>query len=294
MVTNRPNDACILFAFVDNSNDVKYLKYWNSGRNHVLLNVGINSLPYYPNSVIVSASYGYREFKDNFDISLNVRVPDYNKNRWKQLSPLLPLTRKYLLSYVDAVPEEISSTMKDQLELLASSAESVGDRVFLDISCKENCASRNNIYSESMFALIFFQTGQSPTTLFHDQLLSALQYGAIPVITTLLPPLPFMEWLDWRRVVYTLPLQRLPELHFILRSFAPSDILEMRRQGRFLLENYLIDKKVVAETLIAALRFRIGVPGEQAAAVQGNPLFSNQQFTAPHLVLVKPLDEEYL
>ncbi|VDK82665.1 unnamed protein product [Onchocerca ochengi] len=294
MVTNRPNDACILLAFVDNSNDVEYLKYWNSGRNHVLLNVGISSLPYYPNSIIVSASYGYRQFKDGFDISLNVKVPDYNKDRWKQLSSLLPLTRKYLLSYIGAISEEISLTVKDQLELLASSAESVGDRVFLDISCKENCASRNSIYSESMFALILFQTGQSPTTLFHDQLLSALQYGAIPVITTLLPPLPFMEWLDWRRVVYTLPLQRLPELHFILRSFAPSDILEMRRQGRFLLENYLIDKKVIAETLIAALRFRIGVPGEQAVAVQGNPLFSNQQFTAPHLVLVKPLDEEYL
>ncbi|KAL4002697.1 Glycosyl transferase 64 domain family protein [Acanthocheilonema viteae] len=295
MLTNRPNDACILFAFVDNSNDVKHLKYWNNGRNHVLLNVGINSLSYYPNSVIVSALYDHRKFKDNFDISLNIRVPNYNKNRWKELSSLLPLARKYLLSCAGTtISEEISSDIKEQLELLASSAESVGDRVFLDTSCKENCTSRNNIYLESVFALILFQSGQSPTTVFHDQLLAALQYGAIPVITTLQPPLPFMDWLDWRRAVYTLPLQRLPELHFILRSFAPSDILEMRRQGRFLLENYLIDKKVVAETLISALRFRIGVPGEQAVAIQANPLFGNQQFTAPHLILVKPVDEEYL
>ncbi|CAG9537824.1 unnamed protein product [Cercopithifilaria johnstoni] len=294
IVTNRPNDACILFAFVDNTNDVKYLKYWNNGRNHVLLNVGINPLSYYPNSIIVSAPYDHRNFKDNFDISLNVRVPNYNKDRWKQLSSLLPLTRKYLLSCVGAVSEEISLAVKEQLELLATSAESVGDRVFLDTSCKQNCTSRNNIYIESMFSLILFQSGQSPTTAFHDQLLAALQYGAIPVITTLQPPLPFMEWLDWRLAVYTLPLQRLPELHFILRSFAPSDILEMRRQGRFLLENYLIDKKVVSETLIAALRFRIGVPGEQTVAIQANPLFGNQQFTAPHLILVKPVDEEYL
>ncbi|EFO21280.2 exostosin family protein [Loa loa] len=309
MVINRPNDACILLAFVDNTNDVKYLKYWNNGQNHVLLNVGINPLSYYPNSVIVSAVYDRKKFKDSFDISVNVRVPNYNKDHWKQLSSLLPLTRKYLLSCVGAI-SDVSSTVKEQLELLASSAESVGDQIFLDISCKENCTSRNNVYPESMFALILFQTGQSPTAIFHDQLLAALQYGAIPVITTLLPPLPFMDLLDWRRAVYTLPLQRLPELHFILRSFAPSDILEMRRQGRFLLENYLIDKKnsivskefsvyviffaVVAETLIAALRFRIGVPGEQTVAAQANPLFSNQQFTAPHLVLVKPVDEEYL
>lgn len=57
---------------------------------------------------------------------------------------------------------------------------------------------------------------------------------------------------------------------------------------------YKIIFSVVAETLIAALRFRIGVPGEQAVAVKANPLFGNQQFTAPHLVLVKPVDEEYL
>uniref|UniRef100_A0A0R3S276 Exostosin domain-containing protein n=1 Tax=Elaeophora elaphi TaxID=1147741 RepID=A0A0R3S276_9BILA len=294
MVTNRPNDACILFAFVDNTNDVKYLKYWNNGRNHILVNVGISSLSHYPNSVIVSAMYDYGKFKDNFDISLNVRVPNYNKDRWKQLSSLLPLTRKYLLSCVGAISEGVPSAVKEQLELLASSAESVGDRVFLDTNCEENCISGNNIYPESVFALILFQSGQNPTTAFHDQLLAAFQYGAIPVITTLQPPLPFMDWLDWRRAVYTLPLQRLPELHFILRSFAPADILEMRRQGRFLFENYLIDKKVVAETLIAALRFRIGVPGEQAVAVRANPLFDNQQFTAPHLILVKLVDEEYL
>lgn len=50
---------------------------------------------------------------------------------------------------------------------------------------------------------------------------------------------------------------------------------------------------VVAETLIAALRFRIGVPGEQTVAVQANPLFGHQ-FTAPHFILAKPVDEEYL
>lgn len=36
------------------------------------------------------------------------------------------------------------------------------------------------------------------------------------------------------------------------------------------------------------------MPGEQTVAVQANPLFGNQQFTAPHLILVKPVDEEYL
>lgn len=99
------------------------------------------------------------------------------------------------------------------------------------------------IYSETMFALIIFSAEQNFTDVFHDHLLTALQNGAIPVVTSLRPPLPFPDLIDWRRAVYTLPVQRLSELHFILRSFAPADILEMRRQGRFLLENYLVDKK---------------------------------------------------
>ncbi|VDN40412.1 unnamed protein product [Gongylonema pulchrum] len=141
-----------------------------------------------------------------------------------------------------------------------------------------------------MFALILFS---GSTVAFHDQLLTALQYGAIPVILSLRPALPFLGFIDWRRVVYRVPVQRLPELHFILRSFAPADILEMRRQGRFVLENYLIDKKAVVEALTAALRERIGVPGELTAAVKPNPLFGNQ-FTAPHLVPAKAPEEEYL
>ncbi|VDN05888.1 unnamed protein product [Thelazia callipaeda] len=291
---NDPNDACLFFAFVDDASNIESLEYWNNGQNHVLVNVGINPIGNYLNAVIVSSSYGYRLFKDNFDISLYVRVPDYNKNGWKQLSPLLPLARKYLLSCVGVLPKKFLSFAEEQLGLLASSAESVGDRVFLDFSCKKNCTLKSDIYHESMFSLLLFEAGQVSTNVFHEHLLSSLRFGAVPIITALQPPLPFMELFDWRRAVFVLPIQRLPELHFILRSFAPADVLEMRRQGRFLLENYLTDKKVIAETLIAALRHRIGVPGEQTVAVKGSPLFSNQKFSPPHVVAVKPPEEEYL
>ncbi|KAI6242168.1 Exostosin-like 3 [Aphelenchoides fujianensis] len=55
--------------------------------------------------------------------------------------------------------------------------------------------------------------------------------------------LPFDGLLDWRLAVVQLPLARLPEVHFIARSFSTADTLEMRRKGRFFLENYLINSK---------------------------------------------------
>lgn len=57
MATDRPGDACILMALVDTNDDVAHLKYWDSGRNHILLNTGREALAHYPNAVIVSASF---------------------------------------------------------------------------------------------------------------------------------------------------------------------------------------------------------------------------------------------
>lgn len=57
----------------------------------------------------------FRKFRDNFDISLNVRVPNYNKNRWKQLSSLLPLTRK-----VSLVTQFITSIILTYITMLCS------------------------------------------------------------------------------------------------------------------------------------------------------------------------------
>ncbi|VDN39330.1 unnamed protein product [Gongylonema pulchrum] len=57
ITTNRPDDACLLIASVESDDDVASLKYWNAGRNHVLLNIGKGSLANYPNAIVVSASF---------------------------------------------------------------------------------------------------------------------------------------------------------------------------------------------------------------------------------------------
>lgn len=91
-----------------------------------------------------------------------------------------------------------------------------------------------------MFVLIFEVPMLDCSKQFNLRLYEALNNGAVPVIMSLKAILPFHDAVDWRLAVLQLAPQRLPELHFILRSISPSDILEMRRQGRFLLENYFL------------------------------------------------------
>lgn len=83
----------------------------------------------------------------------------------------------------------------------------------------------------------------SNTYSFQQRFYEALLAGAIPVIVSLADPLPFDDLIDWRLASIRIAPARFPELHFILRSISIADLLEMRRKGRFFLENYLINTR---------------------------------------------------
>jgi hypothetical protein len=65
----------------------------------------------------------------------------------------------------------------------------------------------------------------------------------VPVICSLHAPLPFEDLVDWRLAVIRIPPSRFPELHFILRSISATDLIELKRKGRYFFENYLADIK---------------------------------------------------
>lgn len=94
-----------------------------------------------------------------------------------------------------------------------------------------------------MFVLLFTSQSSDSSWQFQLRLLEALMHGAVPIIVSLSAPLPLSGLVDWRLATYCIAPQRLPELYFVLRSFAPSDVLEMRRKGRFFLQNYLANTK---------------------------------------------------
>lgn len=119
------------------------------------------------------------------------------------------------------------------------------------------------------------------------------------------PELPFASFIDWQTAVVMLPQARLPELHFILRSFAAADVLEMRRKGRFYLENYLFSSTgsfllefylclALTRALLAFVRHSIKSPTLELAPQ--SQFYSVSEPTAQYAPSPTrpPYDDEYL
>jgi len=98
------------------------------------------------------------------------------------------------------------------------------------------------------------------TEMLQSTLYLALKYGSVPVILGDYVQLPFQEAIHWSRAVITLPKARVTELHFILRSYTDSDILEMRRYGRLVFETFFSSTKAVVDTTLALVRHRLRIP----------------------------------
>uniref|UniRef100_A0A158QRC2 Glyco_transf_64 domain-containing protein n=1 Tax=Haemonchus placei TaxID=6290 RepID=A0A158QRC2_HAEPC len=58
------------------------------------------------------------------------------------------------------------------------------------------------------------------------------------------------DGIDWNLASIRVAMSRFPELHFIVRSFEMSEVLEMRRMGRFFFERYLGDTRGPLEAAI--------------------------------------------
>uniref|UniRef100_A0A0M3IL84 Glycosyl transferase 64 domain-containing protein n=1 Tax=Ascaris lumbricoides TaxID=6252 RepID=A0A0M3IL84_ASCLU len=301
--TEDASIACIFVAVVDEYTDVTSLQYFRSGTNHILLNIGWKPLVNVSNAMVISPEFAKSAYRNDFDIAMYLNVPEYSENEWQHLPQLLPYFRKYFLSY-SGVPLSDSFNLKEQLESIAKSASESGDEVLFELNCTtsseplalcHDAEYRGALLDDSMFVLLFTSQSSDSSWQFQLRLLEALMHGAVPIIVSLSAPLPLSGLVDWRLATYCIAPQRLPELYFVLRSFAPSDVLEMRRKGRFFLQNYLANTKVIAATLMAAQRQRIGVPGAEHVPSPSVPLFG-LSFISPRLVPAGPphFEEEYL
>ena len=122
----------------------------------------------------------------------------------------------------------------------------------------------------STFRLIIapVDTSLVSTEMLQTMLYLALKYGSVPVILGDCVQLPFQEAIHWSRAVISLPKARVTELHFILRSYTDTDILEMRRYGRLVFETFFGSTKAIVDTVLTLVRHRLRIP---AFPVQDEP-----------------------
>lgn len=70
----------------------------------------------------------------------------------------------------------------------------------------------------------------------------------------------FAQVIDWRKATLSIPLARITECHWLLRSISDNDLLLMRRQGRWLYDKYFATGQAVIDTTLAVIRNRLNIP----------------------------------
>ena len=110
--------------------------------------------------------------------------------------------------------------------------------------------------------------------------------------STIFTELPFGELLDYRRSTLFVPLARLPELHFLLRSIPDPDLFSMRNQGRMVFSNYLGSTKNIVLTALNALRHRLGIQASAFVETQSAKVYDEATNPAPMMDTLPPSDAE--
>ena len=129
---------------------------------------------------------------------------------------------------------------------------------------------RAETLQQTTFSILIAPANSSvpSTTVFQTRLYESLKHGAIPVILGDTVELPYSELIDWSKAVLVLPKARVAELHFYLRTFTDSNVMELKRHGRILWETYFGTSHSIVSTVLAVLRTRLQIP---AAPVQEEP-----------------------
>lgn len=151
----------------------------------------------------------------------------------------------------------------------------------------DNDLLRTRLLLDSTFSIIILPM-QDMDLLSSDtlqiRLYESLKYGAIPVIigTRFIPP--FHEVIDWSNIAIPIPASRVTEMHYILKSFVDSDLIEMRKHGRLAFDKYFSTVENIAESFLAAIRTRIGIPAAPCKETKSPSVF-NDSFAVSSMVV---------
>ena len=271
-MTSSPEEACLyVISYLPGSKlEFQNLPYWHGdGRNHIIIDFSIqmnNNISHHKTSyfkreeigkaMIVSSNFFDENGLPRIGFDLGVPVFKYLDNApdlWSRLPSLMPVRRKYLMSYQEPAYLSENKLIKDMIEepLNLINDDKTSDKVIIDFHCKDSneeptlCGtyeSRQKVLLKSNFVLIL-TTSRLSTIL--QRITEALENGVVPVF--ICAPdcqnfksfLPFEEVLDWSRLSIFLPVARITEIHFLLRSFPDTDLFKMKQQGRLIWQHYL-------------------------------------------------------
>lgn len=270
ILSNEPSQSCVSIVFLTDNNsnsdngsdsisDSDALHGSELSANVVVIDWRVRGTPVHgaephetrstSRSIAVSSSFSGHSFRQGYDIVTPLPVYNLSSGYWRHMKPLLPVEREFLLYFQGVWSEgrtlhpQPASPPLDQLMLLQNA---LGGKVNLSTECDtfggipkgpvgwQLCGhqeQRVSGYSSAIFSLVP-ATGISPAV--YTRLVEALRWGSIPVVVGRGIPLPFDDIIDWHHSAVVVPLGQFNEIHYILKSFRPESIMEMKRRCRFL------------------------------------------------------------
>ncbi|KAK6644670.1 hypothetical protein RUM43_000938 [Polyplax serrata] len=301
---------------------LKSLKFWGGdGRNHILMYLSRRDLVTTEDrfdgvdtgrALIVQSTFTRVRFRSGFDVVIPPILGPPGGDMWQDCPNMLPARRKYFMSFEgETEMNGMSPLDKDIVERLQKFPNATNDLFYFHFTCDPPTftlqtrqishpewyfcgtdSTRAAILKNSTFVLLMAPpTELVSSTVLQARIYEALKSGAIPVILGGdQVKFCFEEVLTWKKMVLMIPKSRISELHFFLRSIPDSEILLLRRQGRVLWEAYLASFQSVIDTLVAALRDRLGIP---PLAVRDEPALSifNSSFVPIRTDAVAPETE---
>ncbi|XP_060068340.1 exostosin-2-like [Ylistrum balloti] len=313
--TEEPETACLFVPSVDllNQNNLRLketgqilasLPWWNDGTNHLLFNMLPGTVPDYGTvlevdtgkAIIAGGGFSIWSYRRTFDVSIPVYNPLVDprkhphksyleKRRWFLISAQTGLHKEYK----DTVAE-VASSHKHVLTMDRCPQEEKPWNFSRRCTTGGQIYSYPNILNEGTFCLVIrgARIGQAALS-------DALMMGCIPVVVADSYVLPFSEVLDWKRAAVIVKEDDLGQVMEVLKSFSLEKIYLMRKQVKFLWDNYFSSMKAITLTTLHILNDRIfphvsrtdeqwnEIPNKNAVR---NPLFlplippSSQGFTA--------------
>lgn len=328
-VTENANIACIYVVLVGEIQEptmpkpieleqqLHSLPYWRTdGRNHLIINLSRKSETQNflynistGRAMIAQSTFYDVQYRPGFDIVVSPLVHAMSEPNFLEITPQVPVKRKYLFSFQGEKIESLRSSLQEAhsfeeeiegnapadyddriITTLKAVQDSKLDFVLVEFTCKNQpkaslptewalCGEREDrleLLKLSTFALLI-TPGDTHLVISAGctmRLFEALEVGAIPVIFGEHVQLPYHDLLQWQEAVLIIPKPRITEVHFLLRSISDNDLLAMRRQGRFLWETYFSTTDSVVNTVLATIRTRIQIPA--------NPIREEPAVEIPH------------
>ena len=218
------------------------------------------------NNLIIAYPVLCSTFRMGFDYILpTAGLPVQNKHLWKELPAILPVKRKYLVSFTYIFSPKKSDKLTSLL--LENLKKANGKDILVETKCSPSmrycnagwcmCDKSKEKAKQSQYCIL--PITKNNRYLFSN-LIDVMATGCVPIILGDKELLPFSSTLDWKTASIFLTYQRLPELVFLLRSLPLEDFLTLKRNVKFFYETYFSSQHNILRTIIANFQANIGLP----------------------------------